>query len=152
MTAGRRVGLAALGALALIAGGSWLLDYRDAGEVHVAVSMRPAVLPADGFTTGVLTVRVTGSGGVPRVGDTVEILDEGLGFFDRTRALTDRNGSARYVYTPQRASVYEPARPVPVLITDTSLGRLIEFDKVSTFTMTIVDPSKLKAQGNGTKG
>lgn len=152
MNVGRRAGIALMVGIVVIFGGSWIIDYIAAGDIQIHAQLKPAVLPADGFTTGTLTVRVTGSGGAPRVGDTLEILDEGLGYFARTRALTDRNGSATYVYTPSRASVYEPARPVPVLITDTSLGRLIEFDKVTTYIMSVVDPSKLKVSSNGTGG
>jgi len=149
MMGGRRAIVATALVIALIFGGSWVLDYVAAGEVHVSAQFKPSVLPADGFTTGALTVHVTGSGGAPRVGDTVEVLDEGLGFFDRTRALTDKNGVAVYVYTPARASAYSPAASAPVLITDISLGRLIEFDKVSTFTIPIVDPSKYKGHASG---
>ena len=110
MSGGRRVGLVTLAAIAVVFGASWIIDYVAAGDVHIRANLKPAVLPADGFTTGVLTVRVVGAGGAPRIGDTVEILDEGLGFFDRTRALTDRTGVARYVYTPSRASVAAASR------------------------------------------
>ena len=141
MTGGRSAIVAAARVIALIFGGTWILDFEASGKVHVAIQIKPSVLPGDGFTTGDLTVRVTGPDGAPRVGDTVEVLDEGLGYFDRTRALTDKNGAAVYVYTP--------ARSARVLVTDISLGRLIEFDKVTDFMIPVVDPSKYKGQASG---
>jgi len=149
MTGGRSAIVAAALVIALIFGGTWILDFEASGKVHVAIQIKPSVLPGDGFTTGDLTVRVTGPDGAPRVGDTVEVLDEGLGYFDRTRALTDKNGAAVYVYTPARSTVYTPAAPARVLVTDISLGRLIEFDKVTDFMIPVVDPSKYKGQASG---
>ncbi len=90
---------------------------------------------------------MTEGGGTPRAGDIVEILNlTSRGTFDRTRALTDRRGEAAFVYTTSLANVYQPAGPVRVLVTDTSLGHLLELDKSMTATIRTVDPSRYKKE------
>jgi hypothetical protein len=146
MSRGRAVGAAVVILLLLVFGGSWLVDDVHAGSVKLAVRVAPPVLPADGLATGTLTVGVT-EGGTPRVGDIVEILNlTSRGTFDRTRALTDRRGEAAFVYTTSLANAYQPAGRVRVLVTDTSLGHLLELDKSMTATIRTVDPSRYKKE------
>jgi hypothetical protein len=130
--------------LALIFGGSWAIDFTAASAVRLSVRISPSVLPADGQSTGSFVVHVAGPDGAPRVNDIIELTDEGPGVFDRTRALTDRHGDARFLYTTSLSSIYQPAGPVPVLVTDTSLGHLVEIDKMVTVPINTVDPSKLR--------
>jgi hypothetical protein len=129
----------------VIYGGSWLVDDVTASSVRLQATIAPRILPADGQSTGLFTVRVTNPDGTPRVGDTVEVLDESsAGVFDRTRALTDQHGDATYHFTTSKSNVYQPAGPVPVLVTDTSLGHLVEVDKNLTVTISTVDPATQK--------
>ena len=142
---GRTITIVAVALLVLIFGGSWVVDDTRAATGRVAASTSPRVLPADGQSTGTLIVRVTDADGAPRVGDTIEILNlTSQGTFDRTRALTDHRGQASFLYTTSLSNVYQPAGPVPVLITDTSLGHLIELDKMANARIDTVDPSKYK--------
>jgi len=147
MSKGRAVGAAVVALLLLVFGSSWVVDDVQAGSVKLAVRVSPPVLPADGLATGTLTVRVTEGGGTPRAGDIVEILNlTSRGTFDRTRALTDRRGEAAFVYTTSLANAYQPAGRVRVLVTDTSLGHLLELDKSMTATIRTVDPSRYKKE------
>jgi hypothetical protein len=145
MTRGRAILLGVVGLLVAVYGGSWLVDATLASGVRITARATPRVLPADGQSTGTLVVRVTGSGGAPRAGDTLEILNlTSRGAFDRTRATTDRHGEAAFIYTTSMYNIYQGAGPVGVLVTDTSLGRLIEIDKSITAHIDTVDPAKLK--------
>jgi hypothetical protein len=144
LTRGRAMALGIVGLLLLVYGGSWVSDDIHAGGVHIAVRITPRVLPADGQSRGAFVVRVTDAG-APRAGDTIEILNlTSRGAFDRTRATTDGHGQAAFTYTTSLYNIYQGAGPVGVLVTDTSLGQLIEFDKSLTAAIITVDPAKLK--------
>ncbi len=134
----------AVALLVIVLGGGWAIDFATAGGVSLQARISPSVLPADGFSSGRFVVRATNADGSPRAGDTIEVLRQGTGAFDRTRALTDAGGVALFLYTTSRSNKYQPAQPVPVIVTDTSLGRLIEIDKNVTISINVVDPSKLK--------
>jgi hypothetical protein len=144
LTRGRAIALGIAGLVLLVYGGSWVIDNIHAGQVQIAVRIMPRVLPADGQSRSAFVVRVTDAG-APRAGDTIEILNlTSRGAFDRTRATTDGHGQAAFTYTASMYNVYQGAGPVGVLVTDTSLGRLIEFDKSLTAAIDTVDPAKLK--------
>jgi hypothetical protein len=129
----------------LVYGASWLSDSAHASTVRITARTTPPLLPADGQSTGTFAVRVTDSGGAPRVGDTIEVLNlTSRGAFDRTRATTDRRGQVSFTYTTSMYNVYQGAGPVGVQVTDTSLGQLIEIDKSITAYINTVDPAKLK--------
>ena len=123
---------------------AWAVEYAQSSGVHLVVTTRPARVPANGSATAAFTVRVTGPTGAPRAGDTIELVDEGYGYFDRTRALTDTGGRATFIYTTWQSSPYQPAGPVPVLVTDRSLGQVIEIDKVITAHIVTYDPTTTK--------
>lgn len=125
-----------------VLGGSWTLDSVRAGGVQMSAAASPARVVADGISRTVLTVQVRGPGGVPRRGDTVEAINLGPGLLDRTRALTDARGQARFGFVAARSSRYRPARPVPVQFINVSLGQLIEVRKSVVAVVDVVAPGK----------
>ncbi len=144
MPVGRILIWGAVALLVIVLGGGWVIDFATASNVGLQARISPAVLPADGYSSGRFLVRVTNADGSPRASDTIEVLRQGTGSFDRTRALTDARGEALFLYTTSRSNKYQPAQPVPVLVTDTSLGRLIEIDKNVTVSINVVNPAKLR--------
>jgi hypothetical protein len=145
MRAGRVAGIGIVALLVAVLGGSWLVDYAHSAAVRITTRTIPHILPADGQTTGALTIDVRDGDGKPRAGDTIEILNlTSKGQFDRTRAITDAKGEAVFIYTTSLSNIYQPAGSVAVQVTDTSLGSIIEVDKIITASIDTVDPSKYK--------
>jgi hypothetical protein len=135
----RFLGWALMAAVVLIFGTSWAVDALGASHVRLETTVNPTSIPADGESTATLTVRSLTPDGKPRVRDTIEVLNQGAGVFDRFRALTDERGEAVFVFTSARGNKYRPAAPVPVLVINTSLGSLIEVNKTATATINVTE-------------
>jgi hypothetical protein len=145
MRGGRIAGIGIVALLVAVPGGSWLVDYSHSAAVRITAHTTPRILPADGQATGALTIDVRNGDGSPRAGDMIEILNlTSRGQFDRTRAITDRQGAAVFMYTTSLSNIYQPAGPVAVQVTDTSLGSIVEVDKIITIAIDTVDPAKYK--------
>lgn len=153
MSIGRRLALGGLGIVVVVFGGSWAIDFAHAGAVHMSVHISPSVIPADGQTAGRVTLRVVNPDGTPRAGDLLDVLDESQnpGTVSPYRLITDRHGVATFTYTPQAVNAFITAAPARVLVTDSSFGHLVEVDKMTTLTIPVVDPSKLKKGTHGTR-
>jgi hypothetical protein len=126
-------------ALLLVFGASWAFDTLAASRVRLETSVNLTSIPADGQSSATLTVRSLTADGRPRVRDTIEVLNQGAGVFDRFRALTDERGAAVFVFTSARGNKYRPAAPVPVLVINSSLGSLIEVNKTVTATINVTE-------------
>jgi hypothetical protein len=137
----RFLGWALMAAVLLVFGTSWAVDALGASRTRLETSVNPRSIPADGQSSTTLTVRSLTPDGTPRVRDTIEVLNQGAGVFDRFRALTDERGEAVFVFTSARGNKYRPAAPVPVLVINTSLGSLIEVNKTVT---TIINVTEVK--------
>jgi hypothetical protein len=135
----RLLGWALMAAVLLVFGASWAVDTMGANRVRLETSLNPTSIPADGQSTSTLTVQSLTPDGKPRVRDTIEVLNQGAGVFDRFRALTDERGKAVFVFTSARGNKYRPAAPVPVLVINTSLGSLIEVNKTVTATIDVTE-------------
>ena len=123
-----------------VLGGSWAFDAIGAGGVVMSTTVNPPRVVADGVSKTVLTIQVRGPSGAPRQGDTVEAINLGPGLLDRSRALTDAKGEARFEFVAARSSKYRPAKPVPVQFSNVSLGKLIEVQKSVVTTVDVVAP------------
>jgi hypothetical protein len=152
MGIGRRVLLGALAVVVLIVGGSWAVDFAHASAVHMVSRVAPSDVPADGQTAATVTLRITNADGSPRVGDLLELLDQSQnpGTLSPYRLLTNRHGEATFTYIPEAANAFISAAPAHILVTDTSLGSLVEIDKMMLVTINVVDPSKLRKKSHGT--
>lgn len=106
------------------------------------VDINPTSIPGDGRSSTTFTVYVHNADGSPRTGDTIEVLNQTPGLFDRSRALTDETGKAVFTFTSSKSNKYRPAAPVPVIVTNTSLGNLIEVRKTITETINVTEPTQ----------
>jgi hypothetical protein len=144
MQRARLVLLGLAGLVVLIFAIPWAFDYTQADSVHLHVTLSPPRIPADGRASTVFTVTAVGPHGAPRVGDTIELVLEAYGSLDRNRSLTDSMGKASFVYTSYLSSQWQPAGPVKILVTDTSLGHMVEIDKVFTAVIPTFAPTQVK--------
>lgn len=141
----RRIAWAIFGGVVLVLTTSWVFDTNKARAVEMSVEVNPTSIPGDGRSSTVFTVYVRNADGSPRKGDTIEVLNQLPGLFDRTRALSDEEGKAVFIFTSSKSNKYRPAAPVPVIVTNTSLGTLIEVRKTITATIDVTEP---KADGS----
>jgi len=143
---GGRVALGVIAALALVFGGAWAVGMAQASALRVTVRVSPRVVPADGQTPATVTIRIQNPDGTPRVGDIVDALDlsPNPGSLLIYRAATDRRGQVSFTYTPAMANQFVPTVPAKLQITDSSLGSLVEIDRMMTVMIDVVDPSKVK--------
>lgn len=142
MGIGQLIGWGLTALIAFVLGGSWALDTRSAQSVRLEVNVTPSTVPADGVAQSRLTVRSLNANGSSRAGDTIEVLAQGAGAFDRFRALTDQRGQAVFVFIAARGNKYRPTAPVPVIVTNSSLGTLVEVSKTANVTINVVEPGK----------
>jgi hypothetical protein len=137
----RLLAWAIFGLVVVVLTTSWALDTNKARAVKISVEINPSSIPGDGRSSTTFTVYVRNSDGSPRQGDTIEVLNQVPGLFDRTRALTNEEGKAVFLFTSSKSNKYRPAAPVPVIVTNTSLGKLIEVRKTITATINVTEPS-----------
>ncbi len=146
MGVGGRVTLGVFAVLALVFGGAWAVGQAQANALRLAVAVSPRVVPADGQTPVTITVRIQNPDGTPRVGDTIDALDvsQNSGTLLIYRQLTDRRGQVSFSYTPAMANQFVPTLPAKIQITDSSLGNLVEIDRMMTVSVNVIDPSTIK--------
>jgi hypothetical protein len=138
----RRIAWTIFGVVVLILTTSWAIDTNKAKAVEMSVDVNPTSIPGDGRSSTTFTVYVRNTDGSPRIGDTIEVLNQAAGLFDRTRALSDEEGKAVFTFTSSKSNKYRPASPVPVIVTNTSLGTLIEVRKTITATINVTEPTQ----------
>jgi hypothetical protein len=138
----RRVAWIIFGLVVLVLTVSWAIDTNKAKAVTMTVTVDPASIPGDGRSSTVFTVYVRNADGSPRQGDTIEVLNQASGLFDRSRALSDDEGKAVFTFTSSKSNKYRPAGPVTVIVTNTSLGQLIEVRKTMTETINVTEPTQ----------
>jgi len=134
-----------LGVLAL-AGVILGVDYRLAvarlDSVVIATSIEPPQAVADGHSSVVITFRVTEDGD-PRGNDLVQAwLGRGAGLLTPNWIVTDERGMARITYTPNPYSPYDPQDAAEIHISDTSIGRLVEVEKLHVARVPLIDPDQ----------
>jgi len=143
---GGRVMLAVIAVLALVFGGAWAVGLAQANALKVTIHVSPSIVPADGQTPATISVRVQNPDGTPRVGDVIDALDlsQNPGSLLIYRQATDRDGRVSFSYTPAMANQFVPTLPARIQITDSSLGNLVEIDRMLTVTVNVFDPAKVK--------
>jgi hypothetical protein len=139
----RRFAWTIFGVVVVVLTTSWAIDTNKARAVKISVEINPASIPGDGRSSTTFTVYVRNADGSPRIGDTIEVLNQVPGLFDRTRALSDEEGKAEFVFTSSKSNKYRPAAPVPVIVTNTSLGTLIEVRKTITAIIDVTEPGPI---------
>ncbi len=156
----RRVALVAVGALAL---GVAVVTYSDvarANAVRVVVRVTPPILPGDNVSEATITLQYLNGNGTPRAGDELDLLDisqntgtilrNGPGVIAVFRLFTDKQGQVIFKYIAAMSNSFVPTLPARILVTDTSLGTILEIDKTTTVTINVVDPAKIKGGQHGT--
>jgi hypothetical protein len=137
----RRIAWTIFAVVVMILTTSWAIDTNKARAVEMTVEINPLSIPGDGRSSTTFTVYVRNADGSPRQGDTIEVLNQASGLFDRSRALTNEEGKAVFLFTSSKSNKYRPAGPVPVIVTNTSLGQLVEVRKTMTATINVTEPS-----------
>ena len=123
---------------------SWAFDSAAAARTGLEARVSPNTIPADGLTSTRLIARALNPDGSVRVGDVIEVQSLRGGTFDRFRTLSDQNGEAEFVFISSRSNKYRPAAPVSVIVTNFSLGHLIEVRRSTTVTINVIEPKPEK--------
>ena len=137
----RWVGWMVMGPIVVVLGLGWWADARRMHSVIMRVQVSPERVPADGISSARVTVRVFDEAGRPRAGDVIEMLNTGPGILDRFRAQTDNQGMAGFTFTSAHSNAYRPAGPVTLIVTNTSIGRVIEVTKTALAVIKTVEPT-----------
>ena len=118
-----------LAALLVVAGSDWALSKARLDDVVIESWLDPPRVVADGKNATVITLRVT-EHGQPRAGDLVQLwIDTGSSLVIPDWVITDAEGMAQTVYTPNPASVYDPHDEAKIYAMDINVGRLVEVGK-----------------------
>jgi hypothetical protein len=139
----QRLAWAVFGVVVVVLTTSWAMDRNKARAVEMNAEINPSSIPGDGRSSTTFTVYVFNADGSPRQGDTIEVLNQLPGLFNRTRALSDDEGKAVFTFTSSKSNKYRPAAPVPVIVTNTSLGTLIEVRKTITAIINVTEPGPI---------
>jgi hypothetical protein len=157
----RLVTLTVVVGIVLVLGISSAIDYAHASTIRVIVHVTPRELPADGTSMATVTVQYLNDNHAPRAGDVIDLIDmsnnagtilrydqSGIYQISIFRTVTDRQGMIRFKYRAAQSNPFVTTEPARLRITDVSLGTLLEFDKNTTLTIKVFDPSK-PPKGNG---
>jgi len=121
--------LTVLVAAAAVAGIDWMLANGRLKDISIETSLEPAAVVADGESSTTLELRVT-EHGEPRANALLQLwINTGSGLLVPEWVLTDADGVAHSVYTPNVANPYDPQDEALVYVMDTTVGRIIEVDK-----------------------
>ena len=121
--------LAVLVLVAAVAGTDWMLSNARLKNVRIETSLEPTAVVADGESSTTIELRVT-EHGKPRANVLVQLwIDTGSGLLIPEWVLTNEDGVAHAVYTPNVAGPYDPQDEALVYVMDTTVGRIIEVDK-----------------------
>jgi hypothetical protein len=132
--------------------GSWVLDNRHANEVRVVVRLALKSVPADNTTWEHGTITLLEADGKPRVHDLLEFADYSFdtgGTLAPYEAYTDARGTVPFKFLPAQANPFVLTKSALILVTDQSLGSLLEYDKNFHITIETFDPA---AQGKKLHG
>lgn len=128
--------------IVLLLAGDWGLSTVRSDQVHMALSLSPPRVVADGKHKTVLTIQITETGR-PRVHDLLQIwLASGGGVLLPQWVYTDRTGQARVVYQPNPASPYDLQTDTTLTVQDNSLGHLIEVTKQAHVRIVLIAPKQ----------
>ena len=120
----------------------WAVARSRLGDFVIEASFDPSAVVADGKNGVTLDIRVT-ENGRPRAHDLVQCwIQDGAGLLIPSWLYTDDNGVGHSTYTPNPYSVYDPQDGAVIVVSDVSLGRLVEVDKRCTATVKLVAPNQ----------
>ena len=132
--------LAVLGLIVLCLGIDWASASARLGGTEIEATLDPASVVADGKSKTVLTVRVV-ENGYPRAHDLLQIwLGAGSGDLMPMWTYTGPDGTARITYTPNAASSYDLGSEAEIVVSDISIGRLVEVSKQRRVPVPLVRP------------
>jgi hypothetical protein len=118
----------------------WASANSQMNKINMDISVDSPEVIADGKNSVNLTILVTEEGR-PRVNDLIQCyLKSGSGLLIPQWAFTDEDGKAQVVYTPTPFSPYDPIDFVVIVVMDTSIGRIVEVDKVQTVNVKLKAP------------
>jgi hypothetical protein len=134
--------LGVLGLLVAIGGADWSLAASRLPDVRIESWLEPASVVADGRSSTTITLRVT-EGGRPRAGDLVQLwIDSGSGIVTPDWVITDSDGMAKTVYTPNVASQYDPHDEARIYAMDIDIGRVVEVGKRELIHVPLIMPDE----------
>lgn len=122
--------LAVVGVIAAVLATDWLIYTARLSRVQMEITANPDVVVADGKNKTVLTIRIT-ENGRPRANDLIQLwLKKGSGLVIPNWVFTNEDGVAEVTYTPNPYSPYDPQEGSVISVMNTSIGRLVEVDKM----------------------
>ncbi len=129
---------AVIGVIVLIFAGMWIFDAIRAQTFCLEmVECTPETAVADGSTKVEITYRLT-RGGKPVEGHNIFIYCDGNGRFFSYRETTDEDGKVTFLLYPGRATLYSPAKDIPVYASDESNSIFIMVKAKHEFVLPVV--------------
>jgi len=126
---GRLVALLGVALIVAVLGADWAQARARVGRITIEGVLDPPVVVADGQHSTTLRLRVTEEGR-PRANDTLQLwIEPGGGLLIPDWLITEENGEAQTVYTPNPLSQYDLERDTVINVIDINVGRLIEVRK-----------------------
>ena len=121
------------------------IDYSVAkaklGGIEITTSVDPPQVVADGRNQVQITLHVT-EDGKPRAEDLIQSwLGTGGGLLIPSWVVTDENGMAQITYTPNPYSPYDPQDFVEIVLSDTSIGLIVEVNKQEVVQIPLMEPT-----------
>jgi len=138
-----RVYVLAVLALGIAVGlADWGLAVLRRDDVLIETSLEPEQVVADGQSTVTIHIRVLESGR-PREGALLQLwINRGSGFLVPEWVITDSEGRAKATFTPNKATRYDLYDAAVISVMDTSVGRLVEVDKLVEVEVPIIIPEE----------
>ncbi len=132
--------LVVVGVIAVILTVDWLFSVNRLNRVQMEITANPEIVIADGKNAVILTIRVT-ENGQPRAHDLIQLwLDKGSGLLIPNWVFTNEDGVAEVTYTPNPFSPYDPQDGAVISVMNTSIGRLVEVDKMGEVLIQLQEP------------
>jgi hypothetical protein len=118
----------------------WAVSMARLGAISIETAVNPAPVLADGKSSTTITLRVT-ENEQPRAGDLVQLwISSGSGLLVPEWVMTDENGSAQVVFTPNALSPYDLSSGTEITLQDINIGRIIEVGKRLTVPIPLQAP------------